>query len=276
MDRSQHTATKYLNDEKTHRAITNKLFRQPNFIADQWYEVELVKSEIKHREPILVGFFVLKNAELRMLELYCTFFKRFCDTENYEELENDTDSLYLALLEENLEDFILPQKRNEWEALRSRDRKDSFIAIATGNFFPITCCTAHKKHDKRGPGLFKEEFRCSEMLCLCSKTYCCYDRKSVKYKFSSKGLKKRTLEDCGVGPVSKYRKVLEKAVNDTSTNRGFRTIQHKVATYEQSKERVSYFYPKNNSRRKCNTHKTLTLANFDKSFNCLSNFIHSN
>ena len=50
-----------------------------------------------------------------------------------------------------------------------------------------------KKHDKREPGLFKEEFRCTEMLCLCSKTYCCYDNKSDKFKFSSKGLNKRVL-----------------------------------------------------------------------------------
>ena len=86
----------------------------------------------------------------------------------------DTDSLNLALLEENLENIIFSRKGNEWEAIRSRDCTDSFTAIATGNFFPGTCCTAHMKNDKKEPGLFKEEFRCSEMLCLCSKTYCCY------------------------------------------------------------------------------------------------------
>ena len=102
----------------------------------------------------------------------------------------DTDSLYLALSEDNLEDDILPEKRNEWEAIRLRDCTDSFTANATGNFFPRTCCTAHKKHDKRKPGLFKEKLRCSEILCFFSKTYCCYDEKSNKYKFSSKGLKK--------------------------------------------------------------------------------------
>ena len=110
-------------------------------------------------------------------------------------------------------------------------------------FFPRTRCNANKKHDKREPGLFKEEFRCAGMLCLCSKTYCCYDRKSNKYKFSSKGSNKRTLEDCGDGPMSKYRKVLQEAVNVTSTKRGFRTIQHSVATYEQTKKGLSYFYP---------------------------------
>ena len=82
------------------------------------------------------------------------------------------------------------------------------------------------------------------MLCLCSKTYCCYDEKSNQYKFSNKGFNKRPLEDCGDGPMSKYRKVLEEAVSVTSINRRFRTMKHSVATYEQTKEGLSYFYPK--------------------------------
>ena len=64
------------------------------------------------------------------------------------------------------------------------------------------------------------------MLCLCSKTYFCYDNKSDKKKFSSKGLNKRILEESGDGPMEKYRKVLDEAINLTSTNRGFRTINH--------------------------------------------------
>ena len=50
MDRSRHTVTKSLNDEKTNSAINNKLSKRLNFITDQLYEVELVKSEIEHRE----------------------------------------------------------------------------------------------------------------------------------------------------------------------------------------------------------------------------------
>ena len=100
------------------------------------------------------------------------------------------------------------------------------------------------KYDKREPRLLKEEFRCTEMLCLCSKTYCCYDSKSQKYKFSSKSLSKRALEDFGDGPMAKYRQELDDAVNLKSTNRGFKTINHAVATYEQIKKGLSYFYPK--------------------------------
>ena len=110
MDRSRHTVTKYLSDEKTHSAINSKMFKRPNHITDQLYEVELVKSEIEHREPIIVGFFILKYAKLIMLELYYNFFKKFCNTDKYEELEMDTDSLYLALSKENWENVILPKK----------------------------------------------------------------------------------------------------------------------------------------------------------------------
>ena len=149
MDRSLHTVTKYLNDEKTHSAINSKMFKRPNRITDQLYEVEIVKSGIEYREPINVGFFILQYTKLRMLELYYNFFKNFCDTDKYEELEKDTDSLYLALSEEKLEDVILPQKRAEWDQLRSKDCNDNFTANATDNFFPKTCCNVHKKHDKR-------------------------------------------------------------------------------------------------------------------------------
>ena len=180
-----------------------------------------------------------------MLELHYKFSKKFCDTDKYEELEMDTDSLYLALSDENLEDVILPGKRVEWIQIRSKDCTNNFTANATDNVFPRTCCNGHKKQDKREPGLFKEEFRCAEMLCLCSKTYCCNDKHTNQCRFSSKELNKRTLEDCGDGgPMSNYRKVLDESVNVTSTNRGIRTIQHSVTTYEQTKKGLSYFYPK--------------------------------
>ena len=106
-----------------------------------------------------------------MLELYYNFCERFCDVNKFEELEMDTDSLYL----------------------RTEDCKDDFTANATTNFFPKTCGTKHMENDKREPCLFKEEFRCTEMLCLCSKTYCCYDSNSHKYNFSSKRLNKKAL-----------------------------------------------------------------------------------
>ena len=112
-------------------------------------------------------------------------------------------------------------------------------------------CSIQKKHDKREPGLFKEEFRCKEMLCLCSKTYCCYDNKSEKFKFSNIGLNKRLLENYGDGPMAKYRRVIDEAVSLTSTNM--------VATYEQTKKGLIYFYPKRQVQDDGNHTKPLNL-----------------
>ena len=131
--------------------------------------------------------------------------------------------------------------RTEWQRLRSNDCVNNFTADDLANFFPRTSCVKHKQHDKREPGLFKEEFRRTELLCLCSKTYCCNDVTSIKPNFSSKCLNKCVLEQSGHGPMERYRRVLNEKVNVTSNNRGFRTNNHSVATYEQVKKGMSNF-----------------------------------
>ena len=208
------------------------------------YEVDLAKTQIEHKEPIIVGFFILQYAKLRLLELHYKFFTRFCDVNKFEEVEMDIDSLYLALAEKELEDCIRPERRAGWQRLPSNDCFDRFTADVVAIFFPGTCCEKHKQGGKREPGLYKEEFRCTEMLCLCSKTYCCYDVTSKKPKFRHKGLNKRVLERSDDGPLEKYRRVLKEKVNVTSNKRGFRTNNFSVATYEKVKKSLSNFYPK--------------------------------
>ena len=202
------------------------------------------RQRLSTENQSLLGFLYSNTLNLDCWSFTTTFFERFCDVNKVEELELDTDSLYLALSERELYDCIREESKAEWSLLRTKDCEDDFTANATTNFFPRICCTKHIKHDKREPSLFTEVFRCTERLCLCRKTYCCYDSNSNKYKFSSKNSNKRTLEDCGDGPMAKLRKVLDEFVNVTSTNRGFRSVQHSVATYEQTKKGLSYFYPR--------------------------------
>ena len=47
----------------------------------------------------------------------------------------DTDSLYLAFAETELEDCIRREMRAEWQRLRSNDCVDSFAADALAIFF---------------------------------------------------------------------------------------------------------------------------------------------
>ena len=77
-----------------------------------------------------------------------------------------------------VEQVILPEKRNAWNAMRSRACINTFAANATDNFFQRKCCNRHTEHNERELGLFMEDFRCTEMFFLSSTTYCCYDRKS--------------------------------------------------------------------------------------------------
>ena len=83
MCHSRHTVTKNLSDEKTHGAITTKMFKRLDHINDQLYEVDMAKAEIERKEPIIVGFLILQYATLRMLELYYKFFERFCDVNKF-------------------------------------------------------------------------------------------------------------------------------------------------------------------------------------------------
>ena len=136
MDRSRHTVTKYLADEKTHAAINSKLFKKLYHVNNSLYQVELAKAHVEHEKPIIVGFFILQYAKLQVLELYYNFFTRFCDVNKFEELQMDTKLLYLALAEKELEDCIRPEMRDGWQRLRSNDCVDSFTADAVENSSP--------------------------------------------------------------------------------------------------------------------------------------------
>ena len=110
--------------------------------------------------------------------------------------------------------------------MRESDCIDFLKANAKSNFFPRTCSSTIKSMINGSRNCSKRNL---EMLCLCRKTYSCYDNKFDKFKFSSKGLNNRVLEDSGDGPMSKYRRVLDDAINLTSTNGGLKT------SYEQRK-----------------------------------------
>ena len=245
IDRSRHTVTKYVTDKKTHAAVSSNLFKKLDHVNNSLYEVELAKAQIEHKEPIIVGFIILQYAKLRMLELYYNFFAKFCAVNKLEVLEKDTYSLYLALAEKELEVCIRPGTIAEWQRFRSNNCVDNFTASVVANFFPRTCCVKHKQQEFC---LFKEEFRCTVRLSLCTKTYCCCDVTCNKPKFSSESLNKLVLEQSGDGLLEKYSRALKEKVKINSKNGGFRTNNHSFITYEQNKKSLSYFYlPKTNS-----------------------------
>ena len=79
-----------------------------------------------------------------MLEPYYSFFDKFPDVNKFEELETDTDLLYLGFAEGNLYDCIRSKKKTDREKLIEIDYRDSFRADSKANFFQRTCCSVHK------------------------------------------------------------------------------------------------------------------------------------
>ena len=73
MDRSRHTTTKYLKGSHVDKFIDNSFFKSLNELKDQIFEVEMSKTRIEHKEPIIVGFFILLYAKITMFQL-----KTFC------------------------------------------------------------------------------------------------------------------------------------------------------------------------------------------------------
>ena len=122
MDRSRQSLTKHLTDKKTHATPYSKLFKKVDHVKNPLNELELVNAQIEHKEPIIVGFFILQHAKLQMLELYYNFFTKFCDVNKFEELELDRDSLYLALDEKELAGCIRFELRADWQTGRDCDQ----------------------------------------------------------------------------------------------------------------------------------------------------------
>jgi len=55
-------------------------------------------------------------AKLRMLEFYYDFLDRYISRRDFELIQMDTDSNYIAISADKLEDIVLPQLRAEFEA----------------------------------------------------------------------------------------------------------------------------------------------------------------
>ena len=57
----------------------------------------------------------------------------------------DTDTLYMALSEDKLEELKRPELKLMWEMNREIDCRDEFRDDEHNNFFPRNCCQQHWK-----------------------------------------------------------------------------------------------------------------------------------
>jgi len=156
-----------------------------------------------------------------MLEFYYDFIDKFVDRSDFQYLEMDTDSAYIGISGESLEEVIRPELREQFQ-----EEKHLWL--------PRNDTPENRAYDKRTPGLFKVEFEGNGFISLCSKTYYCFGRKD---KYSCKGIIKK----CNDINKETFLKVLTSRKSASGVNRGFRCINNRVYTYSQVRQGFSFF-----------------------------------
>ncbi|KAL9989202.1 hypothetical protein ACROYT_G003726 [Oculina patagonica] len=110
----------YTKDEKVvDRALRSAYFVDLDEIGEA-YELESRKPRITIRRPFQVGIAVYQLAKLRMLKFYYDFLDKYFDRKDFELIQMDTDSCYMALSASKLEDIVKPELKQEFEAQKKQ------------------------------------------------------------------------------------------------------------------------------------------------------------
>ena len=114
----------------------------------------------------MLVFPILQLAKLRMLEFYYDCIDRFVDRKDFQYVEMNTDSAYMAL-SAPLENIVKPgMEREFWEeyerwfprrACESHNSEFIDCMLSRGTWVQGDCCKQITKHDSKMPGLYKEE-----------------------------------------------------------------------------------------------------------------------
>ena len=174
---------------------------------------------------------------------------RFVDRSDFEYVEMDTDSEYMALSGESLESVVRPEMKKEFftqygewfPRLFCPSHKQEFVdtKVSGGEWSPRQCCADTLKFDTRTPGLFKVEFEGDGIVALNSKKYFRWSADGDS-KYSSKGRSKRAnrlTKDC-------FLHVMETGVPKMGVNKGFVRKDNQTYTSNQLKTGLTYFYAK--------------------------------
>ena len=249
MDKTKFTQLKYTNNpNKACLFVNQPNFKKMNELEENLFEVEFVKDSVKLDLPIQLGYFILQYAKLRMLEFYYDFMDVYIDRRHFQYIEMDTDSAYMAISAEKLEDLVKPDLKqrfynelSQWfPSKHCHVHKFHYMQTKLGDkdFIQPPCCKKQEKYDRITPGLFKLEASGEEMIALSPKTYLLKQKDTCK--FSCKGVNKSRV----INPERIFKSVLNDKVTNSVTNMGFRVKYSSVFSYHQIRSGFNYFYCK--------------------------------
>ena len=116
-DLSRHKSTKFTRKGM----VVDKALRSPFFINLEEiggaYEIKEFKRNVMiKRRPYQCGIAVYQLAKLQMLEFYYNFSDKYFSRQDFELCYMDTDSFYLAMSSDSLDEIVRPEMKQAYEA----------------------------------------------------------------------------------------------------------------------------------------------------------------
>ena len=113
-DLTKHTRTTFTTNEKD----VDKALRSPFFDdldeVNGAYEIKEKKKNVNVTRPYQCGIAVYQLAKLRMLEFYYDFLDKYVDRKDFELIQMDTDSLYMALSDNCIDNIVKDDMKYEY------------------------------------------------------------------------------------------------------------------------------------------------------------------
>ena len=133
------------------------------------YDIKEFKRTVTIKRPYQCGIAVYQLAKLRMLEFYYDFLDKYFNRQGFELCYMDTDSFYIAMSGDSLDEIVRPEMKQAYEA----DKKNWF---------------ATDKFSERTLGLFKSEFVGARGVWLTAKCYLVQNEALDENKYGCKGV----------------------------------------------------------------------------------------
>ena len=242
IDKTKHNNVAFPKAENIDIHTQSPFFKTIEKLEGDIYEVVKGKKKVVIDTPITIAIAVYSYAKLSLINFW-EFLRYYLIDGYYELMETDTDSLYIALARDTIDECVQPDKLIEWYL----EKWDFFSSEDTETMINFRGHSISKKqYEKRTPGKFKEEFNGIGMICLNAKVYHIWsdyvdNDGQFLSKTSCKGVQKKRNELVREDFLSRLQNPKEKHFVQ---NAGFVKDGLNTRTYTQDKEGLNYFYCK--------------------------------
>ena len=257
----KHAKNLFVPTEEARRLCQEPFFKDAENVGNGIQLVTMVKQRLRMDMPLQLSCAVYQLAKLKMFDFYW-FLIHTLDSDKYQTMHSDTDSIYIALSEDNIEDCVINHKLwnedfSKYFPNKSDDYKCTISRELNGKTYSQKL--SYNEYDQRTPGLFKVEGEGTYLIEETSKFYLLGSQAPITTnavynsfrglikeftgadKMSMKGANKRLYIKTR-GTAEKIRQeFLDLLYNKNklyieAENRGFKSYGNFVIYYEQKKK----------------------------------------